>query len=139
MSTGFTIRRIAVAVRNLDQARRVYETLLGAELAPPENGTTSEVRSLEWRRGAGEPVLELVQPLDEDSALARFIRKQGEGVHHVSVTVPDLEAALARIEPEGRVVRTASYYLGPDGGPLTEAFLHPKDAHGVLFHLAEEA
>ena len=139
MKTEFSIRRIAIAVRNLEQARTVYETLLGAECSPPVHGTTAQVRSLEWRRGPAEPILELVQPIDEDYALARFIRKQGEGIHHVSVTVPDLEAALARIEPDGRVVRTASYYLGPDGGPLTEAFLHPKDAHGVLFHIAEDS
>ena len=76
--------------------------------------------------------------INKGESIARFIRKHGEGVHHLSFSAPDLEAALDRLaEAGGRVLRTPSYYRAPDGGRLVEAFLHPKDFHGVLFHLAE--
>ena len=140
MGTDPSIRRIAIAVRNLDKARGLFETLLGAAFAPSPRETGEEVRALVWNQGSGEPTLELVQPLTEDSPVARSIRKRGEGIHHVTLAVADLEDAIQRIsDAGGRVVRTDSYYRTPEGERLREAFVHPKDAHGVLFHLVEEA
>jgi methylmalonyl-CoA epimerase len=133
------IRHVAIAVRSLDAARTVFEALLGAKFtAPPTGAADAEVRRLMWRRRKGAPVLELIQPVDEDGAVARFIRKRGEGVHHVTLAVPDLEATKARLVAAGaRVVTRPSYYRDADGSPFREVFLHPKDAHGVLFHLVE--
>lgn len=139
MPTHLAIRRIALAVRNLESAKALLGAVFGTEFVPSTTVRGEEVRVLEGRGAPGQPVIELVQPLDPDGAVARFIRKRGEGIHHLSVVVPDLEAALAEAEAEGgRVVRVRSYYRRPDGSPLTEAFLHPKDVHGVLLHLAEE-
>lgn len=132
------LRRIAIAVRNLDVTKALFETLFGGSFSAPDRGVGGEVRCLELVRANDQPVVELVEPLSDDSALARFIRKRGEGIHHVSFETPDLDAALRRLaEAGGRVVRTPSYYRSRDGGALREAFLHPKDFHGVLFHLAE--
>ncbi len=139
MSPDAAVRRIAIAVRSLEKARRLFETLLGGTFAPPAGGTDGTVRSLVWRRGPAEPAVELIQPLDEDGAVARFIRKRGEGIHHLTVAVKDLEGTLRLVaEAGGRIVRTPSYYRRGGGGPVKEAFVHPKDAHGVLFHLVEE-
>ena len=138
MSADLKIRRIAIAVRNLAKARKLYETVFGGPFLPPPGGTSEGVSCLEWDRGEDQPILELVQALNPESAIARFIRKQGEGIHHISVEVPDLEETLARLEAAGgRVVRTPSHYRNADGSPLKEAFLHPKDTHGLLFHVAE--
>jgi methylmalonyl-CoA epimerase len=135
------IRHVAIAVRSLETARAVFEALLGAKLSEPETGAEdAEVTRLMWRRGKGAPVLELIAPIDENGAVARFIRKRGEGVHHVTLAVPDLEATARRLVSAGaRVVSRPSYYRDVDGRPFREVFLHPKDAHGVLFHLLEEA
>ena len=134
------IRRIAFAVRNLDAAKGLFESLFGAEFLPSGRVTGEDVRAVEAKPGPSEPILELVEPVDDDSAVARFIRKRGEGVHHLSVAVPDLEAAGRAAEAQGaRVIRTTSYYRRADGTPLVEAFLHPKDGHGVLVHLVEES
>jgi len=139
MGNEFTIRRIGIAVRNLEQAGRMYSLMLGEEFQPVSGGRTEEVLCMECDRGPGLPALELAQPVDDDGALARFIRKRGEGVHHLSILVPDLERAVKRIEKAGgRVVHTTSHYRRADGSPLREAFIHPKDAHGVLFHLVQE-
>ena len=139
MDTEFTIRRIGIAVRNLEQASSMYGLILGAPFRSVLGGRTEEVLCMECDRGAGMPAIELAQPVDDDGALARFIRKRGEGVHHLSILVPDLGAAVERIAAAGgRVVHTTSHYRRADGSPLLEAFIHPKDAHGVLFHLVSE-
>lgn len=139
MEPEFTIRRIGIAVRNLERARRMYSLMLGQEFRAVTGGRTEEVLCVECERGPGLPAIELSQPVDEDGALARFIRKRGEGVHHLSIVVPDLARAVARVQRAGgRVVHTTSHYRRADGSPLREAFIHPKDAHGVLFHLVQE-
>ena len=137
---NFTIRRIALAVRNLDTARVLFESLFQATFTPSRVGTGHDVRSLEWSRGGDRPVFELVEPASLEGAIARFIRKRGEGIHHLTVAVPDLNEAIERAtEAGGRVVLARSYYRDENGDPLKEAFLHPKDVSGVLFHLVEEA
>jgi len=139
VNDNLTILRIAFAVRNLDSARVVFESLFRAEFTPSSGVKSTEVRSVEWSLGEGRPVFELVQPLDEDGAIARFIRKRGEGIHHLTVAVPDLDEAIASVTGAGgRVVLARSYYRDADGRPLREAFLHPKDVNGVLFHVVEE-
>jgi methylmalonyl-CoA epimerase len=139
MDSEFTIRRIGIAVRNLGHASRMFGLMLGEEFRPVAGGRTEEVLCMECDRGPGLPAIELAQPVDDDGALARFIRKRGEGVHHLSVLVPDLDRAVERIgRAGGRVVHTTSHYRRADGSPLREAFIHPKDAHGVLFHLVQE-
>jgi len=138
MGPDLTLWRVAFAVRHLESSRALFESLFGASFAPSENVVAGEVRCLEWVRGPGRPVFELVSPANPDNAVARFIRKRGEGIHHLSLRVPDLEAAVAHVEGGGgRVLRVPSYYRDGAGERLREVFLHPKDASGVLFHLSE--
>jgi methylmalonyl-CoA/ethylmalonyl-CoA epimerase len=140
VSEHLTIQRVAFAVRNLDSARTVFESLFRAEFEPTLHVESEEVRSIEWRASGEQPVFELVQPLDADGAIARFIRKRGEGIHHLTVAVPDLDEAIRSVtDAGGRVVLARSYYRDGEGNVLREAFLHPKDVHGVLFHVVEEA
>ena len=140
MNESLTIRRIAFAVRNLDAARVVFESLLHATFTPSPGIESNLVRCLEIRQGEDRPVFELVQPIDDDGAIARFIRKRGEGIHHMTVAVPDLDEAITSVtDAGGRVVLARSYYRDEDGNPLREAFVHPKDVNGVLFHVVEEA
>jgi methylmalonyl-CoA/ethylmalonyl-CoA epimerase len=139
MVTDLTLRRIAIGVRSLEQARGLYEALFGGEFAPSDSSIMEGVRCLALTPAGGGPSIELVEPRHDESPLARFIRKRGEGIHHLSLGTPDLDAVVTRLEKEGaRLVRTGSYYRAEGGGALEEVFLHPKDANGVLFHLVEE-
>ena len=139
MSTEPEMRRISIAVRQLDAACKVYGAVFGAAFTVVTEGLGPEVRCAVHDPGGGRPQIELIEPVDPNSPVARFIRKKGEGVHHLTFHVPDLESTLERLGAAGgRVMRTPSYYLSPEGRPLREAFLHPKDALGVLFHFVED-
>jgi methylmalonyl-CoA epimerase len=85
--------------------------------------------------------IELLCPYREDSVIQRYLERRGPGVHHVSFMVPDLDAALAELERLG--VRVAHVHDYPadvafEGHHWREAFIHPRDAFGVLLHLAEK-
>lgn len=138
MVPGLALRRVAIAVRNIEAARDLYESLFGAGFAPVDTVDPAEVRCVVWSRAPGETEIELVQPMNPDNVVARFIRKRGEGVHHLTFEVADLEAAAARVESAGgRVLHVSSYYHSADGSAPREVFLHPKGASGVLVHLVE--
>lgn len=129
---GTRIHHIAIAVEDLDRALAFYRDGLGLELTErrpvPEEGV--EIAFLP----AGEGEIELLQPLDEESGVAKFLKKRGEGLHHVCVKVDDIEAAVERL-------RTAGARLLSE--PKTNAhgtryvFVHPRSAHGVLLELYE--
>ena len=139
MGPNLRVLRIAIAVRSIEQAKPLYEALFGAEFTAPERGRVEGVRCLVLQRTGSCPAVELVEPRDEDSRLARFLRKRGEGIHHVSLSVENLEETVERLSRLGaRLIHTESHYRDAAGRPLREAFLHPKDANGVLFHLVEE-
>lgn len=139
MTGSPSIRRIAVAVRQISAATAVYETLFGLRFAPSPAVAADAVTAVEAPTPGG-PILEIVQPVDDEGLIARFIRKRGEGIHHLSLRVPDLQAAVRDAAAQGgRILRGPSYYRRPDGSRLNEAFVHPKDAHGVLLHLTDEA
>ncbi|MFQ5408590.1 MAG: VOC family protein, partial [Anaerolineales bacterium] len=90
----------------------------------------------------GESMMELLQATTEDSPVARFIRRNGgPGVHHITFEVDDLDAAVAELERRGgRIAYRHDYQPGVtfEGQVWREAFVHPKDAFGVLIHLAEK-
>jgi methylmalonyl-CoA/ethylmalonyl-CoA epimerase len=90
----------------------------------------------------GESMMEILQPTRDDSPVARFLRARGgPGVHHITFEVDDLDAAVAELEQRGgRVSHQHTYPLGVtfEGCVWREAFVHPKDAFGVLIHLAEK-
>jgi methylmalonyl-CoA/ethylmalonyl-CoA epimerase len=85
----------------------------------------------------GETKVELVQSTDQSSAIARFIEKRGEGVHHVCFLVDDLEKELARLKGTGFEVLEGYPRAGADGCRV--AFLHPKTTNGVLVELSEKS
>jgi methylmalonyl-CoA epimerase len=83
----------------------------------------------------GETRLELLEPLSDDSAIAKFIAKRGEGVHHISLRVPDLAAAVAKLKADG--VRLVSEEIKIGAGGHRYIFVHPASARGVLLELVE--
>ncbi len=85
----------------------------------------------------GDTRLELLEPLSDDSVIAKFIAKRGEGMHHISLRVPDLAAAVAKLKADG--VQLVSDEIKTGAGGHRYIFVHPASAGGVLLELVESA
>ncbi|MDQ7858876.1 MAG: methylmalonyl Co-A mutase-associated GTPase MeaB [Armatimonadota bacterium] len=130
---GATLDHIGVAVRDLAAAAAVYERALGLAAGAPE--TLPADRVLVAFVPVGATRIELLEPTDADGPVARFLARRGEGVHHVAVAVPDLEAALAQARKAGCAPIDEVPRQGAHGRRI--AFLHPRHTHGVLIELVE--
>jgi methylmalonyl-CoA epimerase len=128
----FSIDHIGVAVKSLAAAKGIYEKL-GLKLSPEEVIAAEQVRVV--MVPLGESRLELLEPTSENSVIAKFIAKRGEGLHHVSVRVPDLEAAVGQLKKDG--VRLVSEQIKIGAGGHKYVFVHPSSAGGVLLELVE--
>ena len=139
MSFVKRMERVALAVENLDEAQSFYEQWFGAEVEPEEHIQDMGIRYRPFR--VGESHMELLQATTDDSPVARFLAANGgPGVHHITFEVDDLDEAVADLEQRGGRIAYRHEY-GPDvtfeGQVWREAFVHPRDAFGVLIHLAE--
>jgi len=134
------VERVALAVEDLDRAQAFFEQWFGAKFCPEENIEDMGVRYRPF--DIGESKMELLQATREDSPVAKFIKKNGgPGVHHITYEVDDLDAAIVELERRGgRIAYRHTYKPGVtfEGQVWREAFVHPKDAFGVLIHLAEK-
>jgi methylmalonyl-CoA epimerase len=128
----FTIDHLGIAVKSLAAAKGIYEKL-GLSVSPEEVVEQEKVRLV--MVPVGESRLELLEPTSEDSTIARFLAKRGEGLHHVCMRVPDLEAAVAKLKQDG--VRLVSDKIKVGAGGHRYVFVHPSSAGGVLLELVE--
>jgi len=128
----FSIDHIGIAVKSLAAAKGVYEKL-GLNLSSEEVVDAEQVRVVMVPLGEGR--LELLEPTSENSVIAKFIAKRGEGLHHVSLRVPDLAAAVERLKQDG--VRLVSEGIKVGAGGHRYVFVHPSSAGGVLLELVE--
>jgi len=127
------IHHVGVAVADLDESIRVYQSALGAELV---HRATNEKEGLEaafLKVGDGE--VELMTPLREDSPVGKFMAKRGPGLHHVAYAVADIDKALAGARASGVELIDGEPRIGMHGTRI--AFLHPKSVGGVLTELVE--
>lgn len=127
------IDHIAVVVRDLDEALSFYRDGLG--LTVIERREVPEERVEVASLSLGDTSIELVQPLDVASGVARFLEGRGEGLHHVCLTVDDIAAAMEQLRDAGADLITDQPRIGANGRRY--AFIHPKSAHGVLLELYE--
>jgi methylmalonyl-CoA epimerase len=128
----FSIDHIGVAVKSLAAAKGIYEKL-GLNLTAEETVEAEQVRVV--LVPLGESRLELLEPTSESSVIAKFIAQRGEGLHHVSLCVPDLEAAVERLKKDA--VRLVSDEIKVGAGGHKYVFVHPSSAGGVLLELVE--
>jgi len=128
----FTIDHLGIAVKSLAAAKSIYQKL-GLKISPEETVEAEQVRLV--MVPVGESRLELLEPTSENSPIARFIAKRGEGLHHVSLRVPDLAAAVSRLKKDG--VRLVSEEIKVGAGGHRYVFVHPSSAGGVLLELVE--
>jgi len=127
-----SIDHLGIAVKSLAAAKEIYEKL-GLSTSPEEVVEGEQVRLI--MVPVGESRLELLEPTSAASAIARFIAKRGEGLHHISLRVPDLKAAVARLKKDG--VRLVSNDIKIGAGGHRYVFVHPSSAGGVLLELVE--
>jgi methylmalonyl-CoA/ethylmalonyl-CoA epimerase len=127
------IHHIALVVRSVDDALKLYRDVLGLPLELVTDVATDRVRIAFL--GVGESKVELVEPTDDTTGVARFLAAKGEGFHHVCFEVPDLAEELARLAAAGIELIDAAPRRGAEG-PV--AFLHPRACQGVLVELIEE-
>jgi methylmalonyl-CoA epimerase len=128
----FTIDHLGIAVKSLATAKAIYQKL-GMTISPEELVEAEQVRVV--MVPVGEARLELLEPTSENSVIAKFIAKHGEGLHHVSLRVPDLTAAVARLKKDG--VRLVSEDIKVGAGGHRYVFVHPSSTGGVLLELVE--
>jgi methylmalonyl-CoA/ethylmalonyl-CoA epimerase len=126
------IHHVAIVVKSIDAALGLYRDLLGLPLETVMDIPSDHVRIAFL--AVGESKVELVEPTDDTTGVARFLAKQGEGFHHVCFEVADLTEELTRLGIEGMELIDSAPRKGAEG-PV--AFLHPRSCHGVLVELIE--
>jgi methylmalonyl-CoA epimerase len=124
---------IGIAVGNVEQALAFYRDALGLHVDAPEEVPSQRVRA--HFIPVGEPALELLEATASDSAIAKYIERRGPGLHHITLRVEDLRAALAQLKAKG--VRLVDEEPRPGAEGALVAFVHPSAAHGVLVELKE--
>lgn len=128
------IEHIGIAVKNLESSNELFTKLFGKspyklEKVESENVSTSFFMM-------GESKIELLEATDESSAIAKFIAKKGEGIHHIAFEVDDIYSEMKRLQGEGFKLLSEQPKKGADNKLI--CFLHPKDSNGVLVELCQE-
>lgn len=135
MSSPEKIEHIGIAVKNLDESVKFYTQVLGLKLTGFETVESEHVRVAFLE--IGETHIELLEPTSPESAIAKFIEKKGEGIHHVALKVDNQTERLATLKEAGVKLITETPKLGAHNNMV--AFLHPKATGGVLLELCQKA
>lgn len=128
------IEHIGIAVKDLKTSNLLFEKLLGVPSYKMEEVVSEGVRTSFFKSGPNK--IELLEATKEDSPIAKYIAKKGEGVHHIAFSVEDIRSELARLKEEGFVILNEEPKKGADNKLV--AFLHPKTTNGVLVELCQE-
>jgi methylmalonyl-CoA/ethylmalonyl-CoA epimerase len=128
-----TIDHIGIAVHDIQAAAQLYTEGLGLSLDHIEEVEAQGVRAAGIT--VGDATIELLEPLGEQSPIAGFLEKRGEGIHHISLRVTDIRAAMAALKAQG--ARLLQEEPVPGMGGALVAFVHPRSAHGVLLELSQ--
>jgi methylmalonyl-CoA epimerase len=127
------IDHVGIAVSDLDEALKLYRDILGLEVEKTEEFGGMKIAFIP----IGDTEFELLQPLDPDGALAKFVEKRGEGVQHIALRVDDVEKALEEFKARG--LKVIDEKPRPGAGGASIAFFHPKSTRGVLLEICQPA
>ena len=128
------IEHIGIAVKDIEKANAIYESLLGVPYYKTEVVESEGVSTSFFK--CGDSKIELLEATNENSPIAKFIEKRGEGIHHIAFAVSDINSEVKRLKSEGFRVLNEMPKLGADNKKVV--FLHPKSNHGVLVELCED-
>ena len=133
MSLVDKIDHIAIAVNSIDEASRFFVDVLGLSVSAPEDVPEQKTRVAFVQ--LGEVRIEFVQPMSEDSPVAKFITKRGQGIHHIAYHTDDIVAALKAVQEKDVPLIDKEPRVGAHNAKI--AFVHPKGVSGVLTELVE--
>lgn len=137
MEKDGSLHHVAIAVRDIAAAEELYSGLLGLRVAHREVVADQGVRTSMLLPPGGEgAAVELLEPLDENSPVSRFLERRGEGIHHVCFLTDDVEASLRRLEKKG--AKLIDEHPRPGSCGTEVAFIHPRSMNGVLVELARK-
>lgn len=131
MITG--LNHVAIAVNKLDEAVEIFERQLGLKLEKMKVVEQQKVKVALLR--AGDTKIELLEPTDTESPVAKFLEKRGEGIHHIALSVSGIESHLKELSEKGIALIDEKPRTGMEGGKI--AFIHPKSTKNVLVELVE--
>ena len=126
------VEHIGIAVKNFSEANGLYYKLLGVEPYKTEYVDSEGVNTSFFK--VGDTKIELLEATNPDSAIAKFIEKRGEGIHHIAVE--DILAEMERLKQDGFILLNEQPKKGADNKLV--CFVHPKSANGVLVELTQE-
>lgn len=130
---GKKISHLGIAVKDLSASEKLFATLLGEGEVHHEEVEDQGVRIASFT--LGESIIELTEATRDDSAIARFIAKRGEGIHHIAIEVDDVAQELARLRSQG--IQLIDETPKEGAHDMLIAFLHPKSTNGVLVELCQ--
>ena len=128
------IEHIGIAVKNIDNSNDLFTKLFGEPHYKTEAVESEGVKTSFFK--VGENKIELLEATKDDSPIAKFIDKKGEGIHHIAFDVDDIESEVKRLKTEGFIVLNEKPKRGADNKLVV--FLHPKTTNGVLIELCQE-
>lgn len=128
------IEHIGIAVKDIEKANDLYTKLLGVAPYKLEEVTSENVKTSFFK--TGESKIELLEATSDESAIAKFIDKKGEGIHHIAFDVEDILEEMERLKKEGFILLNEQPKKGADNKLV--CFVHPKSANGVLVELCQE-
>lgn len=126
------ISHIGIAVSNMNESLKLYSDILGLKVTGVETIEEQKVKSA--MIPIGESRIELMESTDPEGPVGKFIAKRGEGIHHISLEVDDIEKELTKLNKAGLELIDKKPRVGADGKKI--AFVHPKSTHGVLLELS---
>lgn len=128
------IEHIGIAVKDLNHSNELFKKLFGKDHYKVEAVESEGVSTSFFM--LGETKIELLQATNEDSAIAKFIDKKGEGIHHIAYSVDNIIAEMERLKAEGFEILNKEPKHGADNKLI--CFLHPKSTNGILVELCQE-
>ncbi|MAX71367.1 MAG: methylmalonyl-CoA epimerase [Flavobacteriaceae bacterium] len=128
------IEHIGIAVKDIDASNELFASLFGKEHYKIEDVESEGVKTSFFECGSNK--IELLQATNDNSPIAKFIEKKGEGIHHIAFAVDDIESEIARLTDEGFKMIHEKPKRGADNKLI--AFLHPKSTNGVLIELCQD-
>lgn len=128
------IEHIGIAVKNIDDSNELFTKLFGEPQYKTEAVESEGVKTSFFKVGNNK--IELLEAIDQDSPIAKFINTKGEGIHHIAFDVDDIEAEVKRLKKEGFIVLNDIPKKGADNKLVV--FLHPKTTNGVLIELCQD-
>ncbi len=128
---GVRVSHIGIAVRSLGESVPFFRDVLGLSEVDLDDADGAKIAGFT----AGEPLVELLEAVDPESPIARFVEKRGAGIHHICFSVDDLDAVLERCRQAGLQLIDKVPRIGAEGKRI--AFLHPRSTGGVLIELSD--